>query len=71
MSDLFGLVPGEVIQRRITGPTVLLFLYPYEYTTYTVLDTRSLQSAVELGLCLLQVCLIYQLDNIKARIFTV
>ena len=68
MSDLFGLVPGEVIQRQITGPTLLLFLYPYEYTTYILLDTRALQSAVELGLRLVQVCHVYQLDNIKVHL---
>ena len=68
MSDLFGLVPGEVIQRQITRPTLLLVSYPYEYTTYIVLDTRSLQSAVELGLRLVQVCHAYQLDNIKVHL---
>ena len=71
MSDLFGLVPGEIIQRQITGPSLLLFLYPYEHMTYIVLDTRSLQSAVKLALRLLQVCHVYQLDNIKSRIFAV
>ena len=70
MIDRFGLVPGEVILRQITGPTLLLFLYPYEHTTYIVLDTRALQFAVELGLHFVQVCRVYQLDNINVRTFT-